>query len=200
MNRRSILALVAAGLLAIGPTATPAAASAATVFSVPLTTLVTLSSGETVTVSGTLNVAIAQFKVQDSQIIANATLNGSLTGTTSSLGTVNGAFTNTKVVLKITHLQANCQAGTLSFDFTAVVPSSGVDVTVNGEPVSLKGPIRLSGTISISTATISDPATAAKVGAIICRIDALLKSGASLDQIVNQLNALLNALAGVGGP
>jgi len=49
--------------------------------------------------------------------------------------------------------------------------------------------------IAISTADISDPATAGKVGAVICRIDALLTSGGSLDQIVNQLNALLRALA-----
>jgi hypothetical protein len=202
MKRLSILTLAAAALLAVGPAAAPATASAGTAFTVPLNTSLTLSSGETVTVSGSLSFAIAQFKVQDGQIVANATLNGSLIGTTTSLGTVTATFSNAKVVLKISNLQANCQAGTLSFDFKAVVPSNGVDVTVNGEPVSLKGPIKLSGHVSISTtevAELADAATAAKVGAIICRIDALLHNGGSVDQIVNQLNALLNALAAVTG-
>jgi hypothetical protein len=108
-------------------------------------TSLTLSTGETVTVSGPLSVAITQFKVQGGKIVAVATLNGSLTGTTSSGDTVTATFTNTKVVLTVSNLQASCSAGTLSFDFRGVIPPSGLEVTVNGVPVSLKKAVVLRG-------------------------------------------------------
>ena len=173
-----------------------AAPSDGTVLSANLSpTSLTLSTGDTVTVSGSLSVAITQFKVQGGKIVAGATLNGSLSGTTSSGDTVTATFTNTKVVLTISNLQANCSAGTLSFDFRAVIPPSGVDVTVNGVPVSLKKAVVLTGSVTVSTASISDPSVAGRAGALICQLDSLLKSGASLDAIVDKLNQLLRVLA-----
>jgi hypothetical protein len=79
--------------------------------------------------------------------VAAASLNGTLTGTTSAGDTVTATFTNTKVVLTVSNLQANCSAGTLSFDFRAVIPPSGVEVTVNGAPVSLKKAVVLTGSV-----------------------------------------------------
>jgi len=190
----ALLVLSAAVVLASPAGAASTANGTLLKATIPPTSL-KLSTGETVTVSGSLDVAIAQFNVQDGKIVANATLSGTLMGTTSSNETVVATFTNTRIVARVTDLQADCQAGTLSFTLHAVVPANSVDVTVNGTPVSLKGPIKLKVPIAISTAEISDPATAGKVGAIICKSDSLLKSGGSLDQIVNQLTALLRALA-----
>ena len=76
----------------------------------------TLSTGETVTVSGPLSVAITKFKVQGGKLVAVATLNGTVTGTTSAGDTVRATSTNAKVVLTVSNLQASCSAGTLSFD------------------------------------------------------------------------------------
>jgi Ca2+-dependent lipid-binding protein len=190
----ALLVLSAAVVLASPAGAASTASGTLLTATIPSTSL-KLSTGETVTVRGELSVAIAQFNVQDGKIVTNATLAGSLTATTSSGETVVVTFTNTRIVARVTDLQADCQAGTLSFTLQALVPTNSVDVTVNETPVSLKGPIKLTVPIAISTADISDPATAGKVGAIICQIDRLLKSGGSLDRIVNQLNALLRTLA-----
>ena len=195
MNRLLALSSTSLVLLAAVVFASPATAASGTTFNatIPPTSL-KLSTGGTVTVSGTVSVAIAQFTVQDGAIVADATLTGSLTGQTSTGDMVTASFTNTRVVARVTNLQADCRAGTVSFNLSAVVQPNGVDVSVNGSPVALRGPIRLTVPIAVSTADISDPATAGRVGAIICRLDARLDGGGSLDQIVNQLNALLKAL------
>ena len=173
-----------------------AAPSAGTVLTATISpTSLTLATGETVTVSGPLSVAITQFKVQDGKIVAVASLNGTFTGTTSTGDTVTATFTNTKVVLSVSNLQASCSAGTLSFDFRAVIPPSGLEVTVNGAPVSLQKAVVLSGSVTVSTASIADPSVAGRAGALICQLDSLLKSGASLEAIVDKLNQLLRVLA-----
>ena len=64
----------------------------------------TLSTGETVTVSGPLSVAITQFKAQGGKLVAVASLHGTLTGTTSAGDTVTATFTNAKVVLTVSNL------------------------------------------------------------------------------------------------
>jgi hypothetical protein len=173
-----------------------AAPSAGTILTATISPIsLTLSTGETATVSGSLSVTITQFKVQDGKIVAVANLNGTLTGTTSAGDTVTATFTNAKVVLTVSNLQANCSAGTLSFDLRAVIPPSGVEVTVNGAPVSLKKAVVLTGSVTVSTASIADPSVAGRAGALICQLDSLLKSGASLEAIVDKLNQLLRVLA-----
>jgi hypothetical protein len=64
--------------------------------------------------------------------VAVASLHGTLIGTTSAGDTVTATFANAKVVLTVSSLPASCSAGTLSFSFRAVIPPSGVEVTVNG--------------------------------------------------------------------
>jgi hypothetical protein len=173
-----------------------AAPSAGTVLTATISpTSLTLSTGETATVSGSLSVAITQFKVQGGKLVAVASLNGTLTGTTSAGDTVTATFTNTKVVLTISNLQASCSAGTLSFDVRTVIPPSGLEVTVNGAPVSLKKAVVLTGSVTVSTASIADPSVAGRAGALICQLDSLLKSGGSLEAIVDKLNQLLRVLA-----
>ena len=198
IKRLAYLPLALAVLLTLTARMPSAAAATAdgTVLSANVSpTSLTLSTGETVTVSGSLSVTIKQFKVQGGKLVAVATLNGTLIGTTSAGDTVTATFTNAKVVLTITNLQANCSAGTLSFDFRAVIPPSGVEVTVNGAPVSLKKAVVLTGSVTVSTASISDPSVAGRAGALICQLDRLLKSGASLDATVDRLNQLLRVLA-----
>ena len=189
------LAVLAFVLLAVAAPAASAAPPTGTVLTVPTNATLTLSTGETVTVTGSLEVAISQFKVQGDKIVAVATLNGTLIGTTSAGDTVTATFTNAKVVLRISNLQASCSAGTLSFDVRAVIPPSGVEVTVNGAPVSLKKAVVLTGSVMVSTASISDPRVAGRVGALICQLDSLLRSGGSLEAIVDRLNQLLRVLA-----
>lgn len=142
-----------------------AAPSAGTVLNATVSpTSLTLSTGETVTVSGPLSVAITQFKAQGGKLVAVATLNGTLTGTISAGDTVTATFANAKVVLTVSNLHASCSGGTLSLDFRAVIPPSGVEVTVNGAPVSLKKAVFLAGSITVSTASISDLAWRAGPG------------------------------------
>ena len=190
-----LCALAAMVALTTGMPSAVAAPAAGTVLNATISpTSLTLSTGETVTVSGSLSVAITQFKVQGDKIVAVATLNGTLIGTTSAGDTVTATFTNAKVVLRISNLQASCSAGTLSFNFRAVIPPSGVEVTVNGAPVSLKKAVVLTGSVMVSTASISDPRVAGRVGALICQLDSLLRSGGSLEAIVDRLNQLLRVL------
>ena len=191
-----LCALAAMVALTTGMPSAVAAPAAGTVLNATISpTSLTLSTGETVTVSGSLSVAITQFKVQGDKIVAVATLNGTLIGTTSAGDTVTATFTNARVVLRISNLQASCSAGTLSFDVRAVIPPSGVEVTVNGAPVSLKKAVVLTGSVMVSTASISDPRVAGRVGALICQLDSLLRSGGSLEAIVDRLNQLLRVLA-----
>ena len=191
-----LCALAAMVALTTGMPSAVAAPAAGTVLNATISpTSLTLSTGETVTVSGSLSVAITQFKVQGDKIVAVATLNGTLIGTTSAGDTVTATFTNAKVVLRISNLQASCSAGTLSFYVRAVIPPSGVEVTVNGAPVSLKKAVVLTGSVMVSTASISDPRVAGRVGALICQLDSLLRSGGSPEAIVDRLNQLLRVLA-----
>ena len=66
---------------------------------------------------------------------------------------------------------------------------------MNGTPVSLKKAVVLTGSVTVSTASISDPRVAGRAGSLICQLDSLLRSGASLEAIVDRLNQLLRVLA-----
>ena len=191
-----LVGLAAMVTVTAGMPSAVAAPSAGTVLTATISpTSLTLATGETVTVSGPHSAAITQFKAQGDKIVAVATLNGTLTGTTSTGDTVTATFTNTKVVLSVSNLQASCSAGTLSFDVRGVIPPSGVEVTVNGAPVSLKKAVVLVGSVTVSTASIADPSVAGRAGALICQLDSLLRSGGSLEAIVDRLNQLLRVLA-----
>ena len=66
---------------------------------------------------------------------------------------------------------------------------------MNEAPVSLKKAVVLTGSVTVSTASISHPSVAGRAGALICQLDSLLRSGASLEAIVDRLNQLLRVLA-----
>ena len=168
------------------------AAGAATTLTSPVNATVTLASGQTATVSGGVELTVQQFKVNDKSIVLVARLGGTLTAVTP-LGTVAATFTNVRVNAAITNLQANCTAGTLSFNFRITIPTGGVNVTIDGVGVTLRGAVTLRGSVAISTADIADPALAQLVGDLICDIQTLLATGGSLDAVVADLNAVLAA-------
>ena len=185
-----LVAVVASAAAAYAP-----AAGAATKLSSPVSATLTLASGQTVTVSGNVELTIQQFQVNDRSIVLVARLSGTLTAETS-LETVTAIFTNVKVNAAITNLQADCDAGTLSFNYRLTIPTSGISVTVDDVPVPLRGAVTLRGSVAISTVQIAavDPALAQIVGELICDIDTLLSTGGSLDAIVADLNAIVSSL------
>jgi len=177
----------------------PAAAAARTLTSSANAKL-TLSTGQTLNASGSVALTIQQFNVNDKSIVLIGRVNGTLTANVSTLGTVTATFTNVKVVAQVTNLQANCSAGTLSFNYRVTIPTSGISVTVNGTPVPLRGAVTLAGSVSISTAQIAaiSPTLATAVGQLTCDIETLQQTGGSLDAIVADLNAILAELGKLG--
>jgi len=165
-------------------------AGAATTLSSSTTATLRLSDGETVTASGSLALSVQRFSVNDDSIV----LVGQVSGTLAA-GPVTATFTNVRVVAAITNLQANCEAGSLSFNFRVTVPTRGISVTVDGISVQLRGAVTLRGSVAIATADIADEELRAAVGDLICQIDQLLEGGASLDDVVAALNAVLSQLA-----
>lgn len=188
---REFFVLVTVAVLAAGAYAPPAAA-APTVTSNTTATL-TLTGGQSVAVSGSVALTIQHFEVDDDSIVLVARLSGQLSGTVAGIP-VAATFTNVRVVAAITNLQANCAAGTVSFNYRVTVPTQGISVTVGGVPVTLRGAVTLRGSLAIATSQIADPELAAAVGALICEIERLLASGASLEDVVVALNAVLNRL------
>jgi hypothetical protein len=184
---RPTLFITALVVLAVASYA-PAPAAASTLTSNTTATL-SLAGGETLTVSGNLQATIQNFNVNDDSIVVVARVSGTL-----SAGTVVATFTNVKIVAAIRNLEASCASGTLSFSFRVTIPTKGISVTVGGVPVSLRGAVTLRGSVVISTADIADPELAAAVGELICQIETLLETGASLDAVVAELNTVLSTL------
>jgi uncharacterized Fe-S cluster-containing protein len=82
----------------------------------------TLAGGQTVTASGSVELTIQRLSVDDGSIVLVDGLNGTLTA-----GSVTATFTNVRIVAAITNLQANCEAGTLSFNYRVTVPTRGIN-------------------------------------------------------------------------
>ena len=188
--RRSPHVLTLFAVVALAFAANAPAAAASTVGSTTTVTF-SLASGEKVAAAGDLKLTIQNFRVDDRSIVLVARVSG-----TAVAGPVAATFTNVRIVAAITNLRADCAAGTLSFNFRATVPTRGIAVTVAGVPVEVRGALTLRGSVTISTAAIAtvDPELAATVGALICEIEALLTGGASLDDVVARLNAVLSNL------
>ena len=189
---RSTLSITALVVLAFASYA-PAATASPTLASATTATL-SLPSGETVTASGDLDLTVQNFNLNDRSIVLVARVSGTL-----SAGPVEATLTNVKIVAAITNLQANCASGTLSFNYRATVPTKGISVTVGGATVQLRRAVTLRGSVTISTADIDptlDPTgeLTAAVGRLICEIETLLATGASLDAVVAELNAVLSSL------
>lgn len=187
------LAVVAATMAAV--VYIPAAA-AATTLSSHVNAKLTLATGQTLTASGDIALTIQQFNVNDRSIVLIGRVNGTLTADVAGLG-VTATFNNVKVVAQVTNLQANCSAGTLSFNYRVTIPTSGITVTVGGTQVQLRGAVTLGGSVSISTAQIAaiSPELAIAVGQLICDIQTVQQTGGSLDAIVADLNAIVAELS-----
>ena len=191
MKHLRLVAGVAAVAVLTGGVFVPAAEASPTVRSDANATL-TLAGGQSLSVAGNLALTVQRFEVGDDSIVVVARLSGQLSGTLAGIP-VTATFTNVRVVAAITNLQANCAAGTLSFKYRVTVPTQGIAVTIGGVPVPLRGAVTLRGSVALSTAQIAeiDPDLAAAVGELICQIETLLQTGASLEDVVAALNAVL---------
>jgi hypothetical protein len=189
-----LVAVVAAVAVLAGGVFAPAAEASPTVTSNANATL-TLVGGQSVSVAGNIALTVQRFEVDDDSIVLVGRLSGQLSGTLEGVP-VTATFSNVRVVAAITNLQANCAAGTLSFNYRITVPTRGITVTVGGLPVQLRGAITLRGSVAITTAQIAeiDAGLAEAVGTLICQIETLLETGVPLEDVVAALNAVLNSL------
>jgi len=146
--------------------------------------------GFTFTVSGTVTADVTQFKLDEQgNVLAFATLSGTFTVTEPTLGTATIDVTGTRVVLHA-KVQADC-SGHLHIDFQGVLRLNATvtftDTTGATTTVTIKKTVPLHGSLDFTAQTQEQRA-------IICDISHLLKSGASLQEIVDTLNQLLGTL------
>ena len=189
--RKTVGVLLAAVLAAL---ALASPASAAKTGSLPTTLTVDPTviqvDGYTFTVSGTVTANVTQFKLDEQgSLLAVATLSGTLTVTEPTLGTATIDVTGTRVVLHA-KVQADC-SGHLHIDFQGVLrlnatvtftSTSGATTTV-----TIRKTVRLRGSLDFTAQTQEQRA-------LICDITHLLKSGASLQEVVDTLSQLLRTL------
>jgi hypothetical protein len=188
--RASLIVLTVVALA--GGIYAPAASASSTINSNTTATL-RLATGQSVAVTGSVALTVERFEVDDDSIVLVARLNGQLSGTLLGLP-VTATFTNVRVVAAITNLQANCAAGTLSFNYRVTVPTQGISVTIGGISIPLRGAVTLRGSVAISASQIADEDLRAAVGTLICEIEQLLQGGAGFDDVVAVLNAVLSKL------
>ena len=190
--RTTVGALLAA-LLAALVLASPAAAAKPTG---SLTTTLTVEptviqvDGFTLTVSGTVTADVTRFKLDEQgNLLAVATLSGTLTVTEPTLGTATIDVTGTRVVLHA-KVQADC-SGHLHIDFQGVLRLNATvtftDTTGATTTVTIKKTVPLHGSLDFTAQTPEQRS-------LICDLSHLLRSGASLQEIVDTLNQLLGTL------
>ena len=185
MKVRAALLVALIGVLGLG-TAAPASARPVTVdVTIPPTTI----AGTDIVVSGTLSARISHFSVRDGHVVAVAKVSGTLTATSPTLGTATIAIAKARVVLNA-DVQADCQ-GHLDIDFHGVLQLKAT-VTFTGTTgtaltVAINETVPVRGSLSFSAQT-------AEQTALICAISELLSGGGSAQAIVDELNALLEAL------
>jgi hypothetical protein len=139
---------------------------------IPVTGTIPLPDQTTGTFSGLLD--ITQFAVQDGQLVAVGTLEGTLT---NAAGGVIGTVQNVPITLPVTSISGSCELlhlelGPLDLDLLGLqvhLDKIVLDITAQSGPGNL-------------------------VGNLLCAIAGLLDSGGPLSQIVNLLNQLLGLL------
>lgn len=170
--------------------ASPAAAS-------PFTTTLTVEptviqvNGYTFTVSGTVTASVTQFKLDErGNLVAVATLSGTLAVSEPTLGAGTIDVTGTRVVLHA-KVQADC-SGHLHIDFQGVLRLNATvtftDATTGATTTeTIRKTVPLHGSLDFTAQTQEQRA-------LICDISHLLKSGASVQEVADTLNALLRTL------
>jgi len=190
--RTTVGVLLAAVLAALVLTSPAGAAKPTGSFTTPLTVGPTVIQvdGFTFTASGTVTANVTQFKLDEQgNLVAVATLSGTITVSEPTLGTATIDVTGTRVVLHA-KVQADC-SGHLHIDFQGVLrlnatvtftSTSGATTTV-----TITKTVPLHGSLDFTAQTQEQRA-------LICDITHLLKSGASLQEVVDTLSQLLRTL------
>ena len=187
--RKTVGVLLVAVLAAL-VLASPAAAAKPT-GSLPTTLTVDPTviqvDGFTVTVSGTVTADVTQFRLDEQgNLVAVATLSGTITVSEPTLGTATIDVGGTRVVLHA-KVQADC-SGHLQIDFQGVLrlnatvtftSSTGATTTV-----TIRKTVPLHGSLDFTAQTQEQRA-------LICDVSHLLRSGASVQEIADTLNQLL---------
>src|SRR5215216_5702298 len=183
-----LTAVFAALVLASPAAATKPTGSLTTTLTVDPTVIQV--DGYTVTVSGTVTADVTQFKLDEQgNLLAVATVSGTLAVTEPTLGTATIDVTGTRVVLHA-KVQADC-SGHLHIDFQGVLrlnatvtltSTSGATTTV-----TITKTVPLHGSLDFTAQTQEQRA-------LICDVNHLLRSGASVQDIVDKLNQLLATL------
>jgi hypothetical protein len=189
MRIRTLGLIVVVGLLAFGTLAPATAKPTRGSFTGDLTIGPALVEGTDITLSGTLTANVSQFSVQDGHIVAIATVSGTVTATSPTLGTATLVLSGTRIVLNA-NVQADCQ-GHLHIDFRGVLQVRGTltFTSTTGSTITfdLNETIPLSGSLDYTAQSTSETA-------LICDIATLLNSSASQRAVVDKLNTLLKKL------
>jgi len=190
--RKTVCVLLAAVLAALA-LASPASAAKTG----PLPTTLTVDptviqvDGYTFTVSGMVTANVTQFKLDEQgNLVAVATLSGTLTVTEQTLGTATIDVTGTRAVLHA-KVQADC-SGHLHIDFQGVLRLNATftftDATTGATTTeTIKKTVPLHGSLNFSAQTQEQRA-------LICDVSHLLRSGASVQEVVDKLKQLLATL------
>src|SRR5829696_7519090 len=190
--RKTVCVLLAAVLAALA-LASPASAAKTG----PLPTTLTVDptviqvDGYTFTVSGMVTANVTQFKLDEQgNLVAVATLSGTLTVTEQTLGTATIDVTGTRAVLHA-KVQADC-SGHLQIDFQGVLRLNATftftDATTGATTTeTIKKTVPLHGSLNFSAQTQEQRA-------LICDVSHLLRSGASVQEVVDKLKQLLATL------
>jgi hypothetical protein len=186
--RKTVGVLLAAVLAAL---ALASPASAAKTGSLPTTLTVDPTviqvDGYTFTVSGTVTANVTQFKLDEQgNLVAVATLSGTLTVTEPTLGTATIDVTGTRA-----KVQADC-SGHLHIDFQGVLRLNATvtftDATTGATTTeTIKKTVPLHGSLNFTAQTQEQRA-------LICDVSHLLRSGASVQEVVDKLKQLLATL------
>src|SRR5829696_8431053 len=189
--RKTVCVLLAAVLAALA-LASPASAAKTG----PLPTTLTVDptviqvDGYTFTVSGMVTADVTQFRLDEQgNLVAVATLSGTLTVTEPTLGTATIDVGGTRVVLHA-KVQADC-SGHLQIDFQGVLRLNATvtftDATGATTTETIKKTVPLHGSLDFTAQTQQQRA-------LICDVSHLLRSGDSVQEIVDKLNQLLATL------
>ena len=191
--RTTVGVLLAAVLAALVLTSPAGAAKPTGSFTTPLTVGPTVIQvdGFTFTASGTVTANVTQFKLDEQgNLVAVATLSGTLTVTEPTLGTATIDVTGTRAVLHA-KVQADC-SGHLHIDFQGVLRLNATvtftDATTGATTTeTIKKTVPLHGSLNFTAQTQEQRA-------LICDVSHLLRSGASVQEVVDKLKQLLATL------
>jgi hypothetical protein len=192
MMRKPVGVLLVAVLAALVLVSPASAAKPTGLLTAPLTVGPTVIQidGLNFTVSGAVTADVTQFKLnKQGNLVAVATLSGTLTISEPTLGRATIDVTGTRVVLRA-RVQADC-SGHLHIDFTGVVRLNAT--VTNTSTTGATTTVPISETVPLH-GSLDFTAQTQEQRALICDVSHLIRSGAPLQEVVDTLAELLGTL------